>query len=492
MNDSIAVLLICGLIQIAIINTRAWNSRRLSADLLFVATLLSSLTLILYAANRLWALAMAVLSLYQLFNLCRIAYSRIQTDHLQRVTRITALRLWLLQLLVTVIGVLLTNISGLYQLRWIILSVVDVFAATVLLASTIRHKRVTHRIHLNTKLLDSTAPTLSVAIPARNETDDLYECLLSLLQCDYPKLEILVLDDQSTIKRTPEIIRSFAHDGVVFVAGRPVEKGWLAKNWAYQQLLEAANGDVVLFCGADTRFSKGSLRFLVSSLVSRNKTVASILPQNIMSAGILNKLVQPLRYCWEICLPRKLFRRPPVLSTCWLAKRSFLISSGGFKAVSRRIVCESYFARNAAIHDGYSFFQYDGINSEKKYSDQLETAIRLRYPQLHRQPELVALVSMFEIGAVLGSFCMFVGALVAGSWIVVVIAGIATLLLTITFGMVSAVTYRKQTIGGYLVWPLACLFDLYLLHVSMYRYEFGTVLWKGRSVAPPVMHAEVT
>ena len=116
----------------------------------------------------------------------------------------------------------------------------------------------------------------------------------------------------------------------------------------------------------------------------------------------------------------------------------------------------------------------------------------MRYPQLHRQPELVALVSLFEIGAVLGSFVMLIAALIAGTWIVVVIAGIAALLFAVTFGTVSAVTYRKQTVVGYLLCPLACLFDLYLLHVSMFRYEFGTVLWKGRSVVPPVMHAEVS
>lgn len=490
MEISIGVILLCGLSIFTLTYHKLWNYRRYLALVLFGVLVVATMTLSYVAGNRLWAVVVVVLSLYQLFNVYRAAYSRIQVDHLRQVVRKTAIRLSIFQGLITLIGALLTNILGIHNSRWLILGSMDCLFALTLYASTYRHTKVTRRIHIKTTLVDSNAPTLTVAIPARNETDDLYECLLSLLQCDYPKLEILVLDDQSTTKRTPEIIRSFAHEGVEFVSGKPLEAGWLAKNWAYQQLLETANGEVVLFCGADTRFSKESLRFLVSSLINRNKSVVSILPKNFMPAGLLKKLLQPLRYSWEICLPRRYLQRPPVLSTCWLAKRSFLENNGGFKAVSRRVVCESYFARTASVHDGYSFFQYDGIESIKKNEDQLETAIRQRYPQLHRQPELVALVALCELAGILGSVLLLISALVVDSWILAIISGISALIFALTFGRVSAITYRKQTLGGYLVFPLACLMDIYVLHLSMWRYEFGTVLWKGRSVAPPVMHAD--
>lgn len=491
MEISLAVLLLCGLGSIGLTYYRFWDYRRHLAFGLLIAFALTSIALAYFAANRLWASVVVILSLYQIFNMYRAAYSRIQVNHLRQVVRKTALRLWLFQMLMTLVGVLLTNIFGFNKNRWILLASIELLLGLTLYASTYRHTKITRRIHIKTALIDSNAPTLTVAIPARNETDDLYECLLSLLQCDYPKLEILVLDDQSTIKRTPEIIRSFAHEGVEFVSGKSLESGWLAKNWAYQQLLETANGEIVLFCGADTRFSKESLRFLVSSLVNRNKSVVSIMPKNIMPAGMLKKLLQPLRYSWEICLPRRYLQRPPVLSTCWLAKRSFLENSGGFKAVSRRVVCESFFARSASVHDGYSFFQYDGIESVKKEEDQLETAVRLRYPQLHRQPELVALVTIFELVGILASVLLFVSALAVDSWALAIISGISALIFALTFGRVSAITYRRQTLGGYLVFPLACLMDIYVLHLSMWRYEFGTVLWKGRSVAPPVMHSDI-
>ena len=48
---------------------------------------------------------------------------------------------------------------------------------------------------------------------------------------DYPKLEIIVLDDCSQ-DRTAEIIRNFAHDGVRFIQSEDNKDNWLDKNKA--------------------------------------------------------------------------------------------------------------------------------------------------------------------------------------------------------------------------------------------------------------------
>ncbi len=484
---SISLILICGLLEIVISYGLLFSYRRLISLILFVLLVLANGVLLYYGANRLWVIVLLYLSIYRLFNIYRIGYSKIQIEHLKHIVRKSAYRLLGFQLVILMVGALLTNVFVIHRLRWIILSSMQLLIGLVLLGSTLRHKNVTRRIRLNTPLLESNAPTLTVAIPARNETEDLYDCLLSLVACDYPKLEILVLDDNSTTRRTPEIIRSFAHDGVEFISGKPVEQGWLAKNWAYQQLLEAANGDIVMFCGVDTRFSKESLKFLVSALINRKKQMISILPKNTLMSGQINKLLQPLRYAWEICLPRRGIQRPPVLSTCWLAGRSFINDCGGFKAISRRVVCESYFARRAANNDGYSFFQYDEVISNKKPIDELETALRLRYPQLHRQPEFVALVSLLEIGGILSSLIILISALFVLAWTLIITSVLSIIVFSIVFGLACKITYRITMVGGFLSWPLAGILDIYLQHLSMWRYEFGTVLWKGRSVAPPVM-----
>src|SRR6185312_7101939 len=118
-------------------------------------------------------------------------------------------------------------------------------------------------------------------------------------------------------------------------------------------------------------------------------------------------ILQPMRYAWELSLPRRLLRRPPVLSTCWLIKRDVITSAGGFAAVSRSVVPESYFARVSAVQDGYSFMQSNrriGVTSQKSLSEQRLTAIRTEYPRLHRRIELVMLLSLAEIGGILLPF----------------------------------------------------------------------------------------
>src|SRR5258706_35675 len=43
-----------------------------------------------------------------------------------------------------------------------------------------------------------TCPMVSILVPARNEADHIEECVRSLIGQRYEKLEVLVLDDQST------------------------------------------------------------------------------------------------------------------------------------------------------------------------------------------------------------------------------------------------------------------------------------------------------
>ncbi|MDX1587033.1 MAG: glycosyltransferase, partial [Balneolaceae bacterium] len=55
-------------------------------------------------------------------------------------------------------------------------------------------------------LFDEQAPKVSILIPARNEEDVIQKCLESALTQNYPNLEVIVLDDEST-DRTPQILK---------------------------------------------------------------------------------------------------------------------------------------------------------------------------------------------------------------------------------------------------------------------------------------------
>lgn len=470
-----------------------WRARNVLARLLLAAVLVTTVALLIERVAA-WTVIVSVFSLYRCINLARISAGRIHEDYLYHASRRTVLWLIGIQFAITLVAALSYHFRIELVIWWDILASVQVVCGIILLASTLRHLDTTRKPESGDGTENTDLPSLTVAIPARNETTDLEECLRSLAASTYPKLEIVVLDDCSQDKRTPEIIRAFAHSGVRFIAGKVPPKKWLAKNYAYAQLTEEANGELLLFCGVDTRFKPESLAILVKTLLQKQKTMVSVIPCNARPASPWNPvawLIQPSRYAWELALPRRLLRRPPVLSTCWLITREALEAAGGFEAVQRKGVPESYLAKvTAADTDGYSFLQSDndiGITSQKSLGEQKATAIRTRYLQLHRRPELVAFVGLAELGMLLWPLILCVAALLGGQELLGAVSGLSFLMQAAVYAKLVNLTYRGFIVQGLWLLPLAVLYDIGLLNYSMWQYEFREVLWKGRNVCIPVM-----
>ena len=433
----------------------------------------------------------ALLQLYRFVNIARFVRLRLPVPRLNSVALRAHVWLASLQAGVTVISWVLTaNIAGEWLLAAIVLA--QLLSTALLVRSSIRTWQHTRPLGMPTPLHDKQLPTLSVLVPARNETDILQRCLEHLIASDYPKLEIIVLDDNSTNRHTSEVIRSFAHAGVRFIQGAaPDDSHWLAKNQAYARLRAEANGELLLFCGVDALFAPNSLRLLVEILYQRNKDMLSVLPLRADVMRATASLLQPMRYYWELCLPRRFFKRPPVLSTCWLVRATMLDRAGGFQAVAHSVIPESYFAKQAVVTDAYSFIRSDavlGITSGKPIIEQYDTTVRTRYPQLHRRLELVAFASLLElvvmIGPILGLLFASVSDVLrtyALIWAVCVVC------LLVTYYFAAVATGLNSKWMAWLLMPLAFVYDIFIAHVSLYKYEFSQVEWKGRDITPAVM-----
>lgn len=430
-------------------------------------------------------------SLYRLLNLLRITKQRIHRTYLRNATRSTSLTLIGVQLTIGVawLGWEKWHTTGF--VTWGAVGVLQAVVAILLLWSALRTLRRTQWPAERTHYADHDLPSVTVAIPARNETEDLQQCLQSIIASNYPKLEVIVLDDCSQTKRTPEIIREFAHDGVRFVQGEEPVDTWLPKNQAYNRLAAEASGAYVLFCGVDIRFAPNAIRELVATMLDRRKQMVSILPRRQQQAYGHFSLIQAMRYWWELALPRRVFQRPPVLSSCWIISMSALKKTGGFAAVSRAIVPEAYFARELVKTDEYSFLRANtlGVESNKVASEQRATAIRMRYPQVHRRPEQVALTSLWEMVFLILPFVLAIG----GFWFSIGVvaqasAVLACVLVTAAYEATILSTRINTWWFGLVAQPWAALSDIVLLHYSMWKYEFSTVDWKGRNVCVPVMH----
>lgn len=423
---------------------------------------------------------------YRLVNLLRILEKRMHEAYLRRATRRTGLLLSLGQLLL--LSIFAFGLEDTFYIEVIV--AFSTALAFLLLLSTIRNILKT-RIPTNlSQYADQDLPTVSVAIPARNETDDLEACLRSVLGSDYPKLEVLVLDDCSQ-QKTSEIIKSFAQDGVRFIKGKPPAEKWLAKNQAYDKLAEEATGELLLFCGVDVRFAANAIRKLVITSIEREKEMISIVPKRYIGSPA-EALIQPLRYWWELALPRRLFNRPAVLGTCWLISRKALKKLGGFDAVSHSIIPEGYFARELVLNDGYSFIrsgQSLDITTTKRFSDQFETAVRMRYPQIRRRPEMALGLSLALLFLLLLPFALVLRGLFGHSFDYLEILALATVTFSLfTHALIVAVTNPTNWLISTIMFPLAVIIEIFLGNYSMYKYEFSIIEWKGRNVCIPVMH----
>lgn len=329
-------------------------------------------------------------------------------------------------------------------------------------------------------------PSLTLAIPARNETRELADCLMAACASDYKKLEIIVLDDCSQ-DRTSHVIRSFAQDGVQFVQGDKPADGWLGKNYAMSQLTKHANGEYIAYMGVDTRLSQESLSRLMSVMILQKLDMISVLPRRDY-AWQFSGIMETIRYFWQMVLPPTSWRTP-VSSSIWLIRREALDRLGSFAHQKYKVLPENHFARALIKDKKYSFFtsnQTLGIFDAKKWSSQVETAIRTLYPKFHRHPVEI-LGSIWLHLVLLAPYVMLILAPVNQSLGVLFYVSLAAVVVIGSTGMLSARLVRSSWPLTFITFPLQITQNIILHIMSVIAYEFGEVNWKSRNICYPVM-----
>ena len=467
-----------------------WRHKKAIAAVSLLITDLS-VALMVMAAFSAATVLMALFTLYRAINTLRLVEVRMHDAYLRR----AALRsmLWLAAAQIAALAVWATFatlpsfLTGTKALTAISMS----FAAAgmFVLISTLKNLRAT-RVSMAAPMADIDMPTLTVAIAARNENSALQHCLESVIACDYPKLEVIVLDDCSQ-DHTAEVIKSFAHDGVRFVQGEQPNDTWLAKNQAYQTLLEQATGQLILFMGVDVHLNKTTLRRVVEQFRARNVTMLSVLPKRTQS-GTLAAFIQPMRYWWELALPEWIIKHTPVLSTCWIADRHALIKEGGFKSVMRAIIPEEHLSTAFNKRHAYAFVRTNneiGLATHKDFKSQWLTAVRTRYPQAHRRPEYVVLRVLIMLYFLIAPFIVLPLLLSTHAQLATIImTAISIVALVVSHVLIVAVTNPIALFLALINFPIVVVIDFIALHISMYRYEFSEVIWRGRDVTTPAMH----
>ncbi len=316
-------------------------------------------------------------------------------------------------------------------------------------------------------------PTISVCVAARNETHAMTQCLERVVASDYPKLEVIVLDDGSR-DDTSVLIKSFAHAGVRFVEGKQLPEGWLGKNYAQSILAHEASGKYVFFMDVDTLIERFTIARLVSYLLKHDAKMLSVLPIRD-DAWQTSTLMTTMRHFWTMV--RFTPNHPRGVSSAWMVERQFILDEfANDKTLPMSMLLETAIARKLSGARKYRLVlssAWLGLRYEKKYSSQIETSIRLLYPQCDAYI-LQVLWLMVLLGVTLTPYIVVWWQ----PWAVTPIV----MQFGIAYFYLSKIWLHYRVAGALLI-PLTIVQEIWLLVLSTYHYKRGTVTWKGRPIS---------
>ena len=210
-----------------------------------------------------------------------------------------------------------------------------------------------------------TVPFVSVCVPARNEERAVRACLDSLLGQDYPRMEIIAVDDHS-VDRTPHILKSIADSrfNVKFISGDPLPPGWYGKAFALHQASRYAKGEYLLFTDADPVFKPNAITTAVYQMQNAKLDVLTLMPGGKFGS-FWECVVQPVIFAFIAGLTRfrkinsQESRRAMGIGAFLMFRRSVYEGLGGHERVKQKVVEDIELAKYAK-RDGFKLLIADG------------------------------------------------------------------------------------------------------------------------------------
>ncbi|HEX2620066.1 MAG TPA: glycosyltransferase [Phototrophicaceae bacterium] len=361
----------------------------------------------------------------------------------------------------------------------IVISLITIL--NVLMIPHLHHREMNHPFH----------PMLSILIPARNEAHVIQSTLASLLAQDYPYMEILLLDDDST-DNTGQIARSFHDPRLTIVSGEPLPPDWLGKNRACHRLAQMAHGDYLIFTDADVSWSPGAVRALVNELTRTNADLLTIWPtQHTVTWS--ERLIVPLMALAIVgylpvigthYFPSEIFAA--ACGQCMAWKRPAYFKIGGHQSVACNVLEDVTMARlvkrsglRLRMADGNDLVNCrmytDWDNVRNGYAKNILTGYGNSVPAL-----LLATVFHWLI-FILPPLSLLTGWLPQAIGLTITGIGIR---------MVTAAATRQRILDG-LFMPVSVVLMTIIAFQSVYWHYHGGPHWKGRDISQPIAQAQL-
>jgi chlorobactene glucosyltransferase len=351
-------------------------------------------------------------------------------------------------------------------------------------------------------------PLVSVLVPARNEARNIDACIRSLLLQDYPRYELIVLDDHSsdaTGEIAGKLIAQMRNPRCTarLIRGEALPDGWVGKNWACHQLSEAASGEYLLFTDADTIHAPGTVSAAVDYARRNQASLVSAWP-HLLTKTLGEILIVPVillvgaGFC-PIWLQRLWQRHPGhinqrIARDIGAANGQFLLFThdayahiGGHSALRENIVEDVAFGRevSARMGEGLRLFNCDSLQftTVRMYRSFGETweGFTKNIRAIFEERGAMFWAFAFIQSLCLLAPCIFIFFPASPAWKLVVLQ------VAILYLIRLLLTWRFRTsLLSALLHPIG-VFLMMLIGLNSWRRSIGPgVTWKGRTYRPRI------
>lgn len=137
------------------------------------------------------------------------------------------------------------------------------------------------------------AALVSVVVPARDEAHNIERCIASILATTYPRVELVVVDDNST-DNTATVARTAASGDsrLRVITNPPRPNDWFGKQWACATGAAATTGAIIQFTDADTVHSPDLIARSVNAMSQTRADLFTVAGRQELG-GFWERVIQP-------------------------------------------------------------------------------------------------------------------------------------------------------------------------------------------------------
>jgi glycosyltransferase involved in cell wall biosynthesis len=330
---------------------------------------------------------------------------------------------------------------------------------------------------------DAECPRISLLFAARDEEEKLPAALATLMEIDYPNLEVIAVDDRSN-DSTGRILDEFAaaHPRLHAVHVVELPPGWLGKPHALQKAFEVSTGDWLLFTDADVRFQPDALRRAVA-LAAQHKLDHLTLFGDVEMIGFGEKvLITFFAFMFQLASDPHRVSNPHShfymgVGAFQLLKRSTYEASGTHRRLALEVIDDMKLGKiikQSGFRSGVGIAQESVVVRWHAGVGNLIRGVTKNF--FAAAGYSLPFVAVAVAGVLLMNITPFLGVFFGHGWIrIFAAAALAVLLL---FHTAIAVTMRVSPLYA-LTHPLGALLMIYmLLRSTVVTLKQGGIVWR--------------